>query len=238
MTIKTASLCDTGGRPINDDTVRIRQDGGRLCVYVGDGLGGYAGGKLASEAAGEALMALGAEGSLLGDAQMLAAAAQAEQAVRRTQQERQGVMKTTLVFLTLEDGQARWMHVGDSRLYHFRGGKLQTQTMDHSVSQMAVLMGDITPQEIRFHEDRNRVLRALGGDNAKADLSPILVTVQEEDVCLLCTDGFWEYVYEPEMEDLLQKAKNPQDWLEQMEKILLSRVSGENDNYTAAAVFY
>jgi serine/threonine protein phosphatase PrpC len=168
---------------------------------------------------------------------MLAAAAQAEQAVRRTQQERQGVMKTTLVFLTLEDGQARWMHVGDSRLYHFRSGKLQTQTMDHSVSQMAVLMGDITPQEIRFHEDRNRVLRALGGDNAKADLSPILVTVQEEDVFLLCTDGFWEYVYEPEMEDLLQKAKDPQDWLKQMETILLSRVSGENDNYTAAAVF-
>ena len=217
MTIKTASLCDTGGRPINDDTVRIRQDGGRLCVYVGDGLGGYAGGKLASEAAGEEHPR--------------------HHTHQQRQQERQGVMKTTLVFLTVEDGQARWMHVGDSRLYHFRSGKLQTQTMDHSVSQMAVLMGDITPQEIRFHEDRNRVLRALGGDNAKADLSPILVTVQEEDVFLLCTDGFWEYVYEPEMEDLLQKAKDPQDWLKQMETILLSRVSGENDNYTAAAVF-
>ena len=39
------------------------------------------------------------------------------------------------------------------------------------------------------------------------------------------------------MEDLLQKAKDPQDWLKQMETLLLSRVSGENDNYTAAAVF-
>lgn len=237
MNIKTASLCDQGGRPINDDTVRIQEDGGRLCIYVGDGLGGYAGGKQASESAGEALMALGSKSSLLNDAQMLAAASQAEQAVRRTQQECQGVMKTTLVFLTIEDGQARWMHVGDSRLYHFRGGKLQTQTMDHSVSQMAVLMGDITPQEIRFHEDRNRVLRALGGDNAKPDLSPVLVTAQGKDAFLLCTDGFWEYVYEPEMEQLLQTAKDPQDWLKQMETILLSRVSGENDNYSAAAVF-
>ena len=207
MNIKTASLCDQGGRPINDDTVRIQEDGGRLCVYVGDGLGGYAGGKQASESAGEALMALGSKSSLLTDAQLLSAASQAEQAVRRTQQEgqlrhyhaAQGDAQVIIGHSLAQElagemhrvaEQARWMHVGDSRLYHFRDGKLQTQTMDHSVSQMAVLMGDITPQEIRFHEDRNRVLRALGGDNAKPDLSPILVTAQGKDAFLLCTDGF------------------------------------------------
>ena len=168
---------------------------------------------------------------------MLAAAAQAEQAVRRTQQERQGVMKTTLVFLTLEDGQARWMHVGDSRLYHFRSGKLQTQTMDHSVSQMAVLMGEITPREIRFHEDRNRVLRALGGDNAKPELSHTVMLTGGEDVFLLCTDGFWEYVYEEEMEALLKKCASPKKWLAEMEKLVHSRAPSDNDNFTAAAVF-
>jgi serine/threonine protein phosphatase PrpC len=102
---------------------------------------------------------------------------------------------------------------------------------------MAVFMGEITTHEIRFHEDRNKVLRALGGENAKAEVSEEVEVAEGRDAFLLCTDGFWEYVYEPEMEDLLQKAKDPQDWLKQMEKILLSRVSGENDNYTAAAVF-
>jgi len=237
MNIKTACLSDCGGRSINDDTVQVRQKGEDVCVFVGDGLGGYAGGRQASQAAAAALLEAGRKGSLLAQQSLLCAAEQADRAVRKLQADSRGNMKTTLVFLVIEDGRARWMHVGDSRLYHFRGGCLQTQTMDHSVSQMAVLMGEITPQQIRFHEDRNRVLRALGGENAKPDLSPTLMLTGGEDVFLLCTDGFWEYVYEPEMEQTLRQSKTPQDWLERMKKILQTRTPEDNDNYTAAAVF-
>lgn len=237
MEIKIATLCATGGRPINDDTVmRWSTDNGDY-VYVGDGLGGYAGGQQASQAAGAALQKVSGEGALLEKEKMHNACLLAEQAVKDTQRERQGVMKTTLVFLAMEKDTARWMHVGDSRLYHFHAGKLIKQTMDHSVSQMAVLMGDITPQQIRFHEDRNRVLRALGGENAKPDISPEVELTSGQDVFLLCTDGFWEYVYEPEMEELLLSVQTPQQWLDKMEEILLSRVPSDNDNYTAAAVF-
>lgn len=237
MIIKTASISDRGGRSINDDTVRIRQEHDSAWVFVGDGLGGYAGGQQASQAAAEALMAASRKGSLLTDAQMIGAANQADQAVRKVQKDRSGKMKTTLVFLTIEDGRARWMHVGDSRLYRFKGGVLKSQTMDHSVSQMAVLMGEITTQEIRFHEDRNRVLRALGGENAKPDLSPTTMLTGGEDAFLLCTDGFWEYVYESEMEQTLSQSKDPQQWLDKMLAILHSRVPGDNDNFTAAVVF-
>lgn len=237
MEIKVACLCSTGGRPINDDTVMHWSTADGEYVYVGDGLGGYAGGQQASQAAGRALQKTSEAGALLEKEKMHNACLLAEQAVKDTQRERQGVMKTTLVFLAMEGGSARWMHVGDSRLYRFHGGKLVKQTMDHSVSQMAVLMGDITPQQIRFHEDRNRVLRALGGENAKADISPEVELTSGQDVFLLCTDGFWEYVYEPEMEELLLSAQTPEQWLEEMEKILLSRVPSDNDNYTAAAVF-
>lgn len=237
MRIKTACLTDQGGRQNNDDTVRIHQNGDCTWAFVGDGLGGYAGGQQASQAAGEALYNASRRGSLLTDAQLIGAAQQADQAVRKVQRERHGNMKTTLVFLYIEDGRARWMHVGDSRLYHFRGGCLCSQTMDHSVSQMAVLMGEITPQEIRFHEDRNRVLRALGGDNAKPDLSPTMMLTGGEDAFLLCTDGFWEYVYENEMEETLRASKDPQEWLKRMEAILRTRTPADNDNFTAAAVF-
>lgn len=237
MIIKTAWITDKGGRSINDDTVRVLQEHDSAWVFVGDGLGGYAGGKQASQAAGEALLKASRRGSLLTDAQLLGAAGQAEQAVRKVQKDRSGNMKTTLVFLVIEDGRARWMHVGDSRLYHFHDGALRCQTMDHSVSQMAVLMGEITPQEIRFHEDRNRVLRALGGENAKPDLSPTTMLTGGQEAFLLCTDGFWEYVYESEMEQTLSQAKDPQQWLDSMVTILRSRVPGDNDNFTAAVVF-
>lgn len=237
MIIKTAWITDKGGRSINDDTVRVLQEHDSAWVFVGDGLGGYAGGKQASQAAGEALLKASRRGSLLTDTQLLGAAGQAEQAVRKVQKDRSGNMKTTLVFLVIEDGRARWMHVGDSRLYHFHDGALRCQTMDHSVSQMAVLMGEITPQEIRFHEDRNRVLRALGGENAKPDLSPTTMLTGGQEAFLLCTDGFWEYVYESEMEQTLSQAKDPQQWLDSMVTILRSRVPGDNDNFTAAVVF-
>lgn len=237
MKITTACLSDQGGRSSNDDTVRVHQ--GKDCVwaYVGDGLGSYAGGQQASQAAAGALENAAHRGSLLTDAQMISAAQQADVAVRAVQQKHHGNMKTTLVFLYIEEGRARWMHIGDSRLYRFRGGRLECQTSDHSVSQMAVLMGEITPQEIRFHEDRNRVLRALGGENAKPELSPTVMLTGGEDAFLLCTDGFWEYVYEAEMEQTLQSAKTPQAWLESMEAILRTRVPADNDNFTAAAVF-
>ena len=146
-------------------------------------------------------------------------------------------MKTTLVVLSVEDDLAKWMHVGDSRLYHFTDGKLRRQTMDHSVSQVAVLMGEITQNEIRFHEDRNRVLRALGSENAKPDISSTIKLSGQRDAFLLCTDGFWEYVYENEMEQSLEKAENPGQWLDEMLKTLRTRVPEDNDNFSAAIVF-
>lgn len=236
MRIDTAYLSDAGGREKNDDTVCIVREENRICVFVGDGLGGYDGGRVASETAAETVMAYQKENSLLEESHMRNAAMLADEAVKTEQVSRRGNMKTTMVVLEIEEEQARWMHVGDTRLYHFRNGSLQQQTMDHSVSQVSVLMGEITQDEIRFHEDRNRVLRALGSENAKPDVSAKL-QLQEGDAFLLCTDGFWEYVYEKEMEETLKEAETPAQWLEKMRKFLAERVPEDHDNFSAAAVF-
>ena len=235
MIIRTSCMSNIGGRATNDDTASIYQEPGKAWVYVGDGLGSYAGGKRASKTAGDKLLELAKKGSMLPDGAMASAAAAADKAVKDLQKATGGNMKTTLTFLAVEGDQARWMHVGDSRIYHFRHGKLLSQTTDHSVSQMAVFMGEITVHQIRFHEDRNRVLRALGGDNARADVS-VVTGVQEGDAFLLCSDGFWEYVYENEMELTLQQAQSPKDWIRRMEKIHGPRTEKGNDNFTAAAV--
>ena len=239
MQIETAYLSACGGREYNDDTVQIIEKEGGLCAFVGDGLGGYSGGRLASEAAAQAVMEEWKAGKLFGleEAAFLETGRIADEAVKQVQKENNGRMKTTMTVLSIENEYARWMHVGDTRIYCFESGKLKLQTMDHSVSQVAVLMGEIKQEEIRFHEDRNRVLRALGSENAKPEISQKVRVGAEKMAFLLCTDGFWEYVYEIEMERALQNVKNPKEWLLNMEEILKKRVPSDNDNYSAAAIF-
>ena len=149
----------------------------------------------------------------------------------------QCAMKTTVTVLTLAGERAVWAHAGDSRLYYFHDGTLDFQTRDHSAAQLGVLLGDITLDQIRFHEDRSRVLRALGQDDE------LTVETGEQELgggthaFLLCSDGFWEYVLEPEMEEDLAKAAGPEDWLERMRWRLKKRIPADNDNNTAAAVW-
>ena len=88
MKIKTASLTDCGGRSVNDDTVRIHEDSNCVWAFVGDGLGGYAGGRQASQAAGQALHEASRRGSLMTPERMNEAARQADAAVHALQREK------------------------------------------------------------------------------------------------------------------------------------------------------
>lgn len=230
-----ATYTDIGGRPRNEDTVRYTAlEGDRLCLVLADGLGGHGGGEQASAAAAESIC-----GSWNGTADSETLKDLVQEANRRVLaiQTPRCAMKTTVTVLTLAGNIAVWAHAGDSRLYYFHNGALAFQTRDHSAAQLGVLLGDITTDQIRFHEDRSRVLRALGQD---AELS--VETGQREldggaHAFLLCSDGFWEYVLEPEMEEDLKNASGPENWLERMRWRLKKRIPADNDNNTAAAVW-
>lgn len=230
-----ASYTDIGGRARNEDTVRyITRGEDALCLVLADGLGGHGGGELASAAAAECICQ-----GWCGTADADTLENLVREANRRVLaiQTPQCAMKTTVTVLILAGKRAVWSHAGDSRLYYFRDGTLDFQTRDHSAAQLGVLLGDITPDQIRFHEDRSRVLRALGQDDE------LTVETGERELgggthaFLLCSDGFWEYVLEPEMEEDLAKAAGPEDWLERMRRRLKKRVPEDNDNNTAAAVW-
>lgn len=234
--MQTASYTDTGGRPGNEDATRqMRRGKDALCIVVADGLGGHGGGALASAAAADTICN-GWDGTA-GQEGLKALVQAAHQAVRAIQTPA-CAMKSTVAVLELVGDHAVWAHVGDSRLYRFQDGKLVFQTRDHSASQIAVAMGDITVDQIRFHEDRNRVLRALG----QAD-DPLNVETGEQTLppgrhaFLLCSDGFWEYVLEEEMAADLKAADDPLDWLVRMRARLAARTPEDNDNNTAAAVW-
>jgi serine/threonine protein phosphatase PrpC len=148
-------------------------------------------------------------------------------------------MKSTAVVLLSKNRKLAFAHVGDSRLYYFSKGKIIHQTADHSVTQMAVASGDIEISQMRFHEDRNRLLRALGGsETVRPEIYLPKVPVKNTDSFLLCSDGFWEYVYENEMEIDLLKSQTPEQWLSYMLCRLGNRINGRNDNFSVIAVSY
>lgn len=234
--IEYASYSDIGGRPCNEDRIGIKDLGGdRLCAVLADGLGGHGGGDEASKAAVEAVLA-----GWNGTATPALLSELSQEAHRRILKLQTPCckMKSTLAILAIEGKRIDLAHAGDSRIYRFFNGRLVFQTKDHSASQIAVMLGQITPDKIRFHEDRSRIFRALGQDgDFNAD------TLEEslpagKHAFLLCSDGFWEYVLEEEMERELKRAPSAEKWLEEMRKIHKSRIPPDCDNNSAAAIWY
>lgn len=236
--IQTAVYTDKGGRDGNEDSVLILEKEKKVCAVVADGLGGYGGGEKASAMVTEEFQK-DWDGTLTPEC-LTRLIREAHEKIQKEQTAR-CPMKSTVVALALEAGHIVWAHVGDSRLYHFYNGRLVFQTKDHSSSQIAVELGDISPGEIRFHEDRNKVFRALGQAGSVTVDARDLTLAAGDHAWLLCTDGFWEYVLESEMEKALQESDSPREWLEKMREFLHGRLKErnqtENDNNTAAAVW-
>lgn len=239
MRFETATLSSRGGRENNQDSCGHVLNGASGCWVLCDGLGGHRAGEVASKMAVDAaLESFHTNGAVTPEA-LQAHVERAQRAVVEKQEadpELTG-MRTTLVLLAAGDSGARWIHAGDSRLYWFSGGKIREQTRDHSVPQRLADAGEIAIDQIRFHEDRARLLRSLG---AKQDPGAVAGAMPGApapgDAFLLASDGFWEWVLETEMESTLAASKHPKPWLQQMEATLKQRATGEFDNYSAIAV--
>jgi serine/threonine protein phosphatase PrpC len=236
MDIKTASISCQGGRDYNEDSVRTLERGNVHAVVVADGLGGHGGGQAASLIVAEGITEAFMRSPQIDAGYVSSLFEQANKEVVKAQTP-SIKMKSTAVGLFIIDRAAIWAHAGDSRLYRFENGALKHQTLDHSVSQMAVFAGEITVAQIRFHADRNKVLKVCGGEGFKSEVSPAYTLDPGFHAFLLCTDGFWEYVWETEMEIELAKAAEPLDWLHGMTRRLARRIPKNSDNFTAAAVF-
>ncbi|MFZ4703750.1 MAG: PP2C family protein-serine/threonine phosphatase, partial [Candidatus Methylumidiphilus sp.] len=132
---------------------------------------------------------------------------------------------------------ALWAHLGDVRVYVFRNGEILSQTKDHSIVQALVDSGQLTKTEIRGHKDRKGLLRTLGNLGGMHPAIPeSRFKLQAGDLFLICTDGFWEYVTELEMQADWCKSPNLEDWLERMEMRILSAAPPDHDNYSAIAL--
>jgi serine/threonine protein phosphatase PrpC len=214
MPVEVFSVTDTGrSRSNNEDSVTIDAAVGLL--VLADGMGGYLAGEVASSMATSLIGdGLGrwlreAPGDASGDEVRRAMESCVDQANRAIfdasrANPRYAGMGTTLVVAVLRAGRLWLGHVGDSRAYRLRDGRLTQVTRDHSLLQEQIDAGLITPQQATFSANRNLVTRALGVE-PDVPLETSEHDVLSGDMLLLCSDGLTDMLDDATIANVLSR---------------------------------
>ncbi len=203
-------------------------------LAVADGMGGHAGGDVASAIAIGALLHLDTVSPNSQDAlqELRRSIAEAHQdlvAHSHSHPELEG-MGTTVTALLRSGNRLAMAHLGDSRAYLLRDGELTQVTTDHTFVQHLVDTGRISPEEAEMHPQRNVVMRVLG--DFDIDLTPDLSIreAQVGDRWLLCSDGLSGFVGPEEIADALLEITNTDACADQLVDLALD--AGSTDNVT------
>jgi len=236
----------------NEDNFGIRQQQlsqteTMLLGFVADGMGGMAKGEVASKIAAQTVLGAAIPSNFQSPLQR---DRWLNHLFTKTNKDIAAVVDnsgTTLSVILAVNQELMIAHVGDSRIYLLRQGKIQQLSQDHSFVALLVNNGEITPEEALQHPDRNVLLRSLG---SKTDLSPgyvqnltninqeLTLNLEPADILLLCSDGVWDLVspetlaevFAPSTESSLQAGVD-----QILEQVL---ASGAPDNATLVALEY
>lgn len=175
---------------------------------VCDGMGGHAGGAVASQTAVQALRTFFNQQYYPNPQEAVYQAIQfANQEIFYKSQinaELRG-MGTTCVLLLFRGGKLYYGHVGDSRIYHLRHGQLQRLTRDHSFVMALVEQGLISEAEAENHPRKNELLRAMGTDSyVEPDICTAPIVPIAGDMFMLCSDGLNSLISDEGIEDVLK----------------------------------
>lgn len=199
-------------RQHNEDAVQVvTNQGGVGAAIVADGLGGHQGGEIASKMAVSSLGFQFQQTTLTTpnaiEPWLQQVIPQENSAIIERSREYPDLagMGTTLVCAFIFPREFVVAHVGDSRAYVFREGRLQQLTTDHSLVNELLAAGELKPEDVPAFPHKNVITRTLGiSEQVKADVAtfPFL----PDDQLLLCTDGLYKLVDRPAMEQLLTTA--------------------------------
>jgi PPM family protein phosphatase len=201
---------------------------------VADGMGGAQAGEVASKLAAAALEDTDS-GGLQGTERLVSLVREANRRVyeRATEDPTTSGMGTTITVALVEGTHVAIGHVGDSRAYLVRDGKLEQLTEDHSLVNELLKSGKLSPQEAETHPQRSVITRAVGTD-PEVEVDSFVVEAREGDVFLLCSDGLTDMVGDV---DILDAVERHRDDLDRAMKTLVSAANrgGGEDNITVIA---
>ena len=142
---------------------------------------------------------------------------------------------TIVAFVINPRGDCHWAHAGDSRIYHFQGGRLVFRTSDHSYVQALVDRGEITEAEANTHPHSNILVGCLGTESDPPITTHLIPQMQPGDVLLACSDGVWHYFSPAELASVLDSL-TPREATEFLIDKARSRARGGGDNLSLAIV--
>jgi len=142
-------------------------------------------------------------------------------------------MGATCVIAYVKDEKVWFANVGDSRAYLIADGTIEKITSDHSVVEELVKKGTITPEEARFHPDKNIITRAVGTDKlVNSDIYQL--DAQENDTVLLCSDGLYEMITDEEILEIISSDDNLDNITQRL--IDSANEKGGRDNITVVLI--
>ncbi|WP_406672097.1 Stp1/IreP family PP2C-type Ser/Thr phosphatase, partial [Natronospira sp.] len=229
--LTAAGRTDTGRkRPHNEDAIRLEPGLGLL--VLADGMGGYSAGEVASQIAVDTVVSTVRNASPLerGDRLLEEAFQKANRSIldtARSDPERQG-MGTTIVACLFRRRRVTIGHVGDSRAYRLRRGRMEQLTTDHSLNQELLDRGYYTRMEARRAGNRHVITRALGVRES-VDVSLREESVAEGDLFMLCSDGLTDMMDDHSIRYALESRSGA---LEELADSLVDRANelGGRDN--------
>ena len=207
---------------------------GRFLFVVADGMGGHAGGDVASAIAVKRITETDRQYASPNDAEfaLRSALLAANSLLAETVFEHGELtgMGTTVSGIVRVDDHVAIAHIGDSRIYLFRNGVLEQVTADHTFVQRLVDSGRITPEEAAVHPRRSVLMRVLGDVDASPEIDTTVMKTQPGDRWLICSDGLSSYVAEEKIQAVLTAIPTTQEAAERLVKESLDQ--GAPDNVT------
>jgi protein phosphatase len=234
--VTVAALSDLGTeRDNNEDACGLQvDDGGSVLVVVADGVSGYEGGEIASRTAVDVTLSAFADSpASWGPAKRIFRAVQRanieiyDRALVVPELRR---MSCTITAVLVHDGVAYAAHVGDSRLYLFRGESVVQKTKDHTVTADRVRLGLLSAERAKSHPDRSTLTHSLGPELIAA-IDRLNFPLAKDDVLLVCSDGLYNVLEDRELRAIVADLDASEACAELVRQ---ANRRGTPDNLTAA----
>ena len=245
MRVEHAELSLRGARESNQDRVGTEVGSDAALLLAVDGMGGHEAGEKAAMIALKTIVDRFRAASQpmldpIGFLHLALGAAHQQIVVLGADIPVENRPRATIALCLVQKGSAYWAHVGDSRAYHLRHGKLVTRTRDHSHVELLVREGVIGADQVHNHPMRNFVESCLGGEPLLPEMAVSRrQAIQKGDVLLVCTDGFWAGASDEAIAQAFADGKQPFD--EALAKLGAEAVAATGascDNTSAAALRY